>query len=383
MKNKFFDPVELTAKLIRCRSVTPKEGGAIILVGKILEDHGFVCSQIKRGGITNLFARWGQHTGGRNFAFNGHTDVVPEGNISKWTKNPFGADIEAGFMYGRGAVDMKSGVAAFVAAAIEYVENSPPDGSISIMITGDEEGDAKHGTKAILDWIKEKEERIDHCLVGEPTSKSALGDTIKIGRRGSLTAKFSALGIQGHTAYPHKAKNPLPALVKLMDKLASYKLDQGSEHFEPSTLAITSIDTGNLASNVIPSRAYSTVNIRFNDLHSGKSLGDWLKMECKQLRKQYNTEIRTKINISGESFYTKPGHLSQVMERAIKKVFSMEPELSTGGGTSDARFIREICPVIEFGLVGDTMHSVDERVAISQIKELKSVYKQFLVEYFE
>ena len=257
------DPVELSADLIRCPSVTPAEAGALSLLETLLGGHGFACTRIKRGGIDNLFARWGVGKNGKSFAFNGHTDVVPVGDLSQWQSDPFGGDIKEGVLYGRGAVDMKSGVAAFAAAAIEFVNETPPDGSVVLMITGDEEGDAHHGTTAILDWMREAGESIDHCLVGEPTSPNHMGEMMKIGRRGSLTAFITAKGVQGHSAYPHRAKNPLTALVALLDRLATHPLDQGTAHFDASTLAITTIDTGNTATNVIPAAAKATVNIRF------------------------------------------------------------------------------------------------------------------------
>lgn len=376
------DPVELTAQLIRCPSVTPKEAGAIKLLEDMLSQHGFHCTRISRGGIENLFARWGSGKTGRNFGFNGHTDVVPVGDLEKWTFDPFGAEIEDGFMYGRGAVDMKSAVAAFVAAAVDFVNETPPEGSVVITVTGDEEGDADHGTVAILDWMSEQGERIDHCLVGEPTCPEHLGEMIKVGRRGSMTAVITATGVQGHSAYPHRAKNPLPALAKLIDRLASHELDKGTEHFDPSTLAVTSIDTGNLANNVIPAKAKAVVNIRFNDTFTSKQLGIWLKKEVERISTETDIEISVETKVSGESFLTPPGELSSLVGRAIKNELGITPEMSTTGGTSDARFVKNVCPVVEFGLVGKTMHSVDERVDISQIHHLKSIYRRILKDYF-
>lgn len=376
------DPVELTAQLIRCPSVTPKEAGAIKLLEDMLSQHGFHCTRISRGGIENLFARWGSGKTGRSFGFNGHTDVVPVGDLEKWTFDPFGAEIEDGFMYGRGAVDMKSAVAAFVAAAVDFVNETPPEGSVVITVTGDEEGDADHGTVAILDWMSEQGERIDHCLVGEPTCPEHLGEMIKVGRRGSMTAVITATGVQGHSAYPHRAKNPLPALAKLIDRLASHELDKGTEHFDPSTLAVTSIDTGNLANNVIPAKAKAVVNIRFNDTFTSKQLGIWLKKEVERISTETDIEISVETKVSGESFLTPPGELSSLVGRAIKNELGITPEMSTTGGTSDARFVKNVCPVVEFGLVGKTMHSVDERVDISQIHHLKSIYTRILKDYF-
>ena len=377
------DPVSLTADLIRCPSVTPEEGGAIELLERLLEMNGFSCTRITRGQVSNLFAKWGSGKNGRVFGFNGHTDVVPVGDLSSWSVDPFGAEVKEGFLYGRGATDMKSGVAAFVAAAIDFVNNNPPDGSVIITITGDEEGDAEDGTVAILDWMKQNGEKIDHCLVGEPTSPSKMGEMMKIGRRGSMTAKVIATGIQGHSAYPDRAKNPILAMVKLLDILASHQLDIGTEHFDPSTLAITSVDTGNKASNVIPASTTATINIRFNDSHSGSSLVSWLEEEIDKVSAEYGIQFKTDFKITGESFITPPGELSELISEAVKKELGVQPKLSTTGGTSDARFIKNICPVTEFGLVGKTMHAIDERVEINQINQLKEIYTRILEAYFE
>ena len=377
------DPVSLTADLIRCPSVTPEEGGAIELLERLLEMNGFSCTRITRGQVSNLFAKWGSGKNGRVFGFNGHTDVVPVGDLSSWSVDPFGAEVKEGFLYGRGATDMKSGVAAFVAAAIDFVNNNPPDGSVIITITGDEEGDAEDGTAAILDWMKQNGEKIDHCLVGEPTSPSKMGEMMKIGRRGSMTAKVIATGVQGHSAYPDRAKNPILAMVKLLDILASHQLDTGTEHFDPSTLAITSVDTGNKASNVIPASTTATINIRFNDSHSGSSLISWLEEEIEKVSAEYGIQFKTDFKITGESFITPPGELSELISEAVKKELGVQPKLSTTGGTSDARFIKNICPVTEFGLVGKTMHAIDERVEINQINQLKEIYTRILEAYFE
>ena len=377
------DPVSLTANLIRCPSVTPEEGGAIELLERLLEMNGFSCTRITRGQVSNLFAKWGSGKNGRVFGFNGHTDVVPVGDLSSWSVDPFGAEVKEGFLYGRGATDMKSGVAAFVAAAIDFVNNNPPDGSVIITITGDEEGDAEDGTAAILDWMKQNGEKIDHCLVGEPTSPSKMGEMMKIGRRGSMTAKVIATGVQGHSAYPDRAKNPILAMVKLLDILASHQLDTGTEHFDPSTLAITSVDTGNKASNVIPASTAATINIRFNDSHSGSSLVSWLEEEIDKVSAEQGIQFKTDFKITGESFITPPGELSELISEAVKKELGVQPKLSTTGGTSDARFIKNICPVTEFGLVGKTMHAIDERVEINQINQLKEIYTRILEAYFE
>ena len=377
------DPVSLTADLVRCPSVTPEEGGAIDLLEQLLEKNGFSCNRIVRGQVNNLFAKWGTGRNGRVFGFNGHTDVVPVGDLSSWTVDPFGAEIKEGYLYGRGATDMKSGVAAFVASAIDFVNNKPPNGSIVITITGDEEGEAVDGTVAILDWMQQNDEKIDHCLVGEPTSPSQMGEMMKIGRRGSMNAKITATGTQGHSAYPDRANNPIVAMVKLLDKLESHQLDVGTEHFDPSTLAITSVDTGNKASNVIPAVTKAAVNIRFNDSHSGSSLVSWLKDEIEKVSAEYGIKFETDFKISGESFITPPGELSDLISEAVKKELGVTPKLSTTGGTSDARFIKDMCPVTEFGLVGKTMHAVDEKVETKQINQLKEIYYRILEAYFE
>ena len=377
------DPVSLTANLVRCPSVTPEEGGAIDLLEQLLEKNGFSCTRIERGQVSNLFAKWGTGKNGRVFGFNGHTDVVPVGDLSSWTVDPFGAEIKEGYLYGLGATDMKSGVAAFVASAIDFVNHQPPDGSIIITVTGDEEDEAIDGTVAILDWMKQNGEKIDHCLVGEPTSPSQMGEMMKIGRRGSMNAKITATGIQGHSAYPDRSNNPIVAMVKLLDKLVSHQLDAGTEHFDPSTLAITSVDTGNKASNVIPAVTKATINIRFNDSHSGSSLVSWLKDEIEKVSAEYGIKFKTDFKISGESFITPPGELSDLISKAVKQELGVTPKLSTTGGTSDARFIKDMCPVTEFGLVGKTMHAVDEKVETKQINQLKEIYTRILEAYFE
>lgn len=380
MKN--IDPFKLTSDLIKCPSVTPEEGGAISLLTKLLTEHGFDCTRIERGGVSNLFARWGTGKNGRTFGFNGHTDVVPVGDVSAWSVDPFGAEVKDGFLYGRGATDMKSGVAAFVAAAIDFTTHTPPDGSVIITITGDEEGDAVDGTTAILDWMKQHGQTMDHCLVGEPTSPNHMGEMMKIGRRGSLTAFISIQGVQGHSAYPHRANNPVSAMVQLMSALEAMPLDKGTEHFDQSTLAITTIDVGNPATNVIPETCHATVNIRFNDEHSGQSLTNWLQSHVDVVANNTKTHIRMNVKISGESFITPPGELSDLISKSVEAELGVKPELSTTGGTSDARFIKDVCPVTEFGLVGKTMHAVDERVEIEHIHQLKRIYSRILQQYF-
>ena len=373
------DAADLTADLIKCSTITPNEGGALRLIEKKLSKHGFTCTRVDRGQVSNLFARWGS---GNTFGFNGHTDVVPVGDLSLWSVDPFGAEIHNGWMYGRGATDMKSGVAAFVAAAIDFVTSTPPNGSVVLAITGDEEGPAKDGTLALLDWMKANKEVMDVCLVGEPTCPDEMGQMIKIGRRGSLNAHFTVVGVQGHSAYPHRAKNPLPAMARLIDQLSTSELDQGTKHFDASTVAVVNIDTGNPATNVIPAQSSATVNIRFNDAHSGKSITDWLRQHTDDIINTFGVDINTKIHISGESFITPPGTFSNLVARAVQVETNREPILSTSGGTSDARFVQHHCPVVEFGLVGKTMHQVDERVEIAHIHKLKSIYTRILSDYF-
>jgi succinyl-diaminopimelate desuccinylase len=376
------DPVDLTARLIRCPSVTPADGGAIPLLAELLAEAGFDCTRADRGGIANLYARWGQRGANRAFGFNGHVDVVPVGDADAWTHDPFGGTVKDGFMYGRGATDMKSGVAAFVAAAVDFVRETPPDGAVILAITGDEEGEGKDGTIAILDWMAFNGERMTDCLVGEPTSSHEMGDMMKIGRRGSMTVDITVTGVQGHSAYPHRAKNPLSALVKLLARLDDEPLDRGTQHFDPSTLAITTVDCGNPAGNVIPARATARINIRFNDTHSGDTLSSWLRHEAEAVAGASGVEIGLKISVSGESFLTPPGDLSALVARAVEAETGRKPLASTSGGTSDARFVKDHCPVIEFGLVGKTMHQVDERVEVAQIGQLKAIYTRILQDYF-
>ena len=376
------DPVELTAALVRCPSVTPADAGALDILHDLLSGAGFNCAWADRGGIRNLFARWGTQGNTRSFGFNGHTDVVPVGDEAAWTMPPFGAEIKDGIMYGRGTTDMKSGVAAFAAAAIDFVRETPPDGSVVITITGDEEGESVDGTLALLEYMEKHGERMDVCLVGEPTCPNTMGEMIKIGRRGSMTVKFTVIGKQGHSAYPHRANNPLPALIRLMDRLAHHTLDAGTDHFDASTLAVVTVDTGNPASNVIPAECRATVNIRFNDTHSGASLCDWIEGEVAAIREEYGVQVDMEVKVSGESFITPPGALSAMVSGAVEAVTGITPELSTTGGTSDARFVKSHCPVVEFGLVGQSMHQVDEHVSVAHIHELKAIYARILTDYF-
>ena len=376
------DPVELSAQLIRCPSVTPAEGGAIALLDSLLTAAGFECFRADRNGVANLYARWGAKGANRSFGFNGHTDVVPVGDPDDWTHDPFGGEVIDGVLWGRGATDMKTGVAAFAAAAVDFVRDTPPDGAVILAITGDEEGDATDGTTALLDWMAAQGEHMSACLVGEPTCPNEMGEMMKIGRRGSMTAFFTAHGVQGHSAYPHRANNPVTAMVRLMDRLAGHELDKGTDHFDPSTLAITTIDTGNPATNVIPATCRGTVNIRFNDRHSGASLTDWLRAEAEKVQAETGVSFDMRVKVSGESFLTPPGALSDLIAGAVQAETGRRPDLSTSGGTSDARFIKDHCPVVEFGLVGKTMHKVDERVEVAMIHQLKAIYTRILTDYF-
>ena len=376
------DPVALTAALIRCPTVTPDEGGALVLLQGVLEGAGFDCHRVDRGGVSNLFARWGRKGANKSFGFNGHVDVVPVGDVAAWTHDPFGADVVDGVMFGRGATDMKSGVAAFVAAAVDFVKDAPPDGAVVLAITGDEEGPSVDGTVALLDWMAANGERMSHCLVGEPTCPDRMGEMMKIGRRGSLTAWFTAQGVQGHSAYPHRARNPMSALVALLARLEAEPLDRGTAHFDASTVVITTIDCGNPATNVIPAKGSATVNIRFNDAHTGASVTAWLKAHAAAVAQATGVEIGVRVSVSGESFLTPPGEFSDLIARVVAAETGLVPVASTSGGTSDARFVKDHCPVVEFGLVGRTMHQVDERVAVADIVALKAIYARVLREYF-
>ncbi|GAA6180607.1 succinyl-diaminopimelate desuccinylase [Shimia sp. NS0008-38b] len=376
------DAAQLTADLIRCPSVTPDEGGALVHLQELLSGAGFECVRVDRGAVCNLFARWGPKGHAKTFGFNGHTDVVPVGDEAAWSVDPFGAEIKEGVMYGRGATDMKSGVAAFAAAAVDFVSNTPPYGAIILTITGDEEGDATDGTTALLDYMNAQNEQKSVCLVGEPTCPNEMGEMMKIGRRGSLNAFFTFTGIQGHAAYPHRANNPLPVMARLMDQFASHTLDTGTEHFDASTLAVVTMDTGNLATNVIPAECRATVNIRFNDAHSGASLTAWMREKSDTIALESGVAVDLKVSVSGESFITPPGALSDLVANSVEAETGRRPELSTSGGTSDARFVQHHCPVVEFGLVGKTMHQVDEQVPVDQIHQLKAIYSRILRDYF-
>lgn len=376
------DPVKLTGDLIKCPSVTPVEGGALVLLEEMLTEAGFECTCIDVEETSNLFARWGAKGANRSFGFNGHTDVVPVGDADAWSFDPFSGEVVDGIMQGRGATDMKSGVAAFVAAAIDFVQGTPPDGAVVITITGDEEGPALHGTTEILKWMGDNNEIMTDCLVGEPTCPDKMGEMIKIGRRGSLKAHFTARGKQGHSAYPHRALNPLPAMARLVDRLSSHQLDAGSDHFDPTTLVVTAIETGNDASNVIPAHCRCAIDIRFSDVQTSGAIIAWLEREKAVIEADTGVMLELKTKVTGESFITPPGTLSDLVAKSVKDETGVDPVLSTSGGTSDARFMRAHCPVVEFGLVGKTMHQVDERVEVEQITQLKGIYSRILKDYF-
>lgn len=376
------NPVEITRRLIECPSVTPEEGGALVYLADLLEGAGFVCTRVDRGGIANLFARFGPKGARLTLGFNGHTDVVPVGDTGAWTVQPFGAEERDGHLWGRGATDMKSGVAAWVAAAMDATRDLPDDCALILAITGDEEGDATDGTKALLDWMDQNGEAMDACVVGEPTCPDTMGEMMKIGRRGSMTAFFTARGVQGHAAYPHRAKNPVPALARLVSDLDAHVLDEGTAHFDASTLAVTTFDVGNPATNVIPAEAKATVNIRFNDAHTSAGLTDWLQAQMDRVAGETGIEIGMVVKVSGESFVTPPGPLPDTVAAAVEAETGLRPVMSTSGGTSDARFVKDHCPVVEFGLVGKTMHQVDERVEIAQIGQLKSIYGRIIRDFF-
>ncbi len=377
------NPVELTAQLIRCPSVTPEEGGALVLLEDLLSANGFRCERVDRNGIPNLFARFGERDSAPVFGFNGHTDVVPTGRADEWRFDPFSGTIHDGFIWGRGAADMKSGVAAFVSASVEFARRHPKRAAIILMVTGDEEAVAVDGTQAILDWMESNGEKMDGCLVGEPTCPSTFGEAIKIGRRGSVSYRVSLEGKQGHSAYPDRARNPVAAMARLADRLASAELDHGTENFQPSTLAVTSIETGNTASNVIPAHCEAMINIRFNDAHSGKSLQDWLEIEIRTVEELFGVKAECKRLAFGDCFVTSPGRLTELVANSVQQTTGRTPEMSTSGGTSDARFIKNHCPVVEFGLVGDTIHQTDERVAIADIHALTEVYFRILDGWFD
>ena len=369
-----FDPLPLAQRLIRCASVTPADEGAQTVLATELQRLGFSVTKLRFGAIENLFARIG--SGGPHVCFAGHTDVVPAG-AGGWTADPFAGEVRAGILYGRGACDMKGAIAAFAAAAADHLQTAPLRGSISLLITGDEEADAVDGTVRVLGWMAENGQIPDFCLVGEPTNQVRLGDVVKIGRRGSVTARITVHGTQGHVAYPHRTDNPIHRLVRALDALTAAPLDGGTDWFEPSTLQVTTIDVGNPASNVVPAQARAVLNIRFNDRHSSSSLAKWLRATLERYAERFSLDI----SVSGESFLTTPGPQVETLRQAIAAATGTTPRLDTGGGTSDARFIARHCPVAEFGLVGTTMHQVDERVPVDELRALADVYGHVLAAF--
>ena len=375
------DPIALARDLIRRPSVTPADAGALAVLREALGALGFVCRAMPFGDIDNLYARLG--TARPHLCFAGHTDVVPVGDADAWSRPPFEAAVDGGVLIGRGAADMKSSIAAFVAAVARGLGAGTPNGSISLLITGDEEGLAEHGTKAMVAALAAEGEVIDHCLVGEPTSSAVLGDMIKIGRRGSIGAIITIEGVQGHVAYPQRAANPIPVLVRLLARLQAHVLDEGYEAFQPSNLEITSIDVGNAASNVIPGRARARLNIRFNPGHTGAALAAWLQAEGVAAGEGFSGRVTVETRINGEAFLTPRGAFTDVVSRAVEAVTGRRPELSTTGGTSDARFVRTLCPVVEFGLVGATMHQIDERAPVADIHALTAIFERLIAGYFE
>lgn len=372
------DPIAFAQDLIRRRSVTPVDDGALDLVQSRLEALGFTCRRMKFEEVDNLYARRG--TTGPNLCFAGHTDVVPVGDALAWSQDPFGGAVVDGVLYGRGTADMKGAVAAWLAALSRIIARGEPAGSLSLLITGDEEGPGVNGTKQMVRVLAEEGEVIDHCVVGEPTSAAQLGDQIKIGRRGSLNALVTVEGRQGHVAYPDRAANPIPVMMALLTRLGARCLDEGFQSFQPSNLEVTNFDVGNTATNVIPARAMARLNIRFNPAHQGEALKSWLEAECAAVAAPFRAIAD--IAIPGEAFLTEPGPFIEVAAAAIQVMLGREPALSTTGGSSDARFIRALCPVIELGLVGATMHMVDEHAPVADIEALTGVYERLIEGYF-
>jgi succinyl-diaminopimelate desuccinylase len=379
-------PLALAQALIRCPSVTPADGGALAFMAQVLGDAGFevhrpVFTEPGTPDVENLYARWG--TGHPYLLFAGHTDVVPPGDVAHWTHDPFGGIVEGDTLYGRGATDMKGGIACMMAAALQFLADRPDfSGSIGFLITGDEEGPAVNGTVKLLQWAHARGERFDHCILGEPTNPERLGDAVKIGRRGSLTGRLAVHGKQGHVAYPHLAENPIRGLLRLLDALLSPGLDEGTEHFDPSNCEVTTVDVGNPATNVIPAEARATFNIRFNDRWTPETLGAEIE---RRLREAAGNAVRYTLAIeptNAVAFLTPPDRFVDFVVDAIERETGVRPKLSTTGGTSDARFIKDSCPVVEFGLVGQTMHQVDERAAVADLDRLTAIYRRLLDRYF-
>ena len=378
--------LQLAKELIRYPSVTPVDAGIMKFLEKKLKKLGFKTKMLEfkeknYKPVKNLYARLGNKN--PNFCYAGHLDIVPPGNVKDWTVNPFRPSVKKGHLIGRGANDMKSSIAAFVSAVSIFLNNNKKfKGSISFLITGDEEGDAINGTKKVVKYLKKKKEKINFCLVGEPTNPNRLGEMIKIGRRGSLTGKLTILGVQGHVAYPQRAVNPSTALIKILDVLKNFRFDKGTKNFQPSNLEVTKINIDNNADNVIPKSAEATFNIRYSDKHSSSSLKKKLNKIIKQICKKNKSKFKIEYRVSGEAFLTKPNETTFMIQNIIKKITKIRPKLSTTGGTSDARFIKNICPCLEFGLVGKTMHKVDEAVSLSDLRKLKKIYSLILDNYF-
>jgi|TARA_X000001036_G_scaffold269570_1_gene250273 succinyl-diaminopimelate desuccinylase len=377
--------LKLAKELIRFPSVTPKDAGAINFLSKKLKSLGFDCKILefkdkKSKPIKNLYARLGKKN--PNLCYAGHTDVVPPGNIKDWTVNPFKPSVKNNHLIGRGANDMKSSIACFVSAISKFLKKGKFNGSISLLITGDEEGYAINGTKKVVDYLKKRKEKIDFCIVGEPTNPNKLGEMIKIGRRGSLSGKIEILGTQGHVAYPHLSNNPINTLIDICKKLKEKKLDKGNKNFQPSNLEFTAFNVDNKAHNVIPSRARAQFNIRYNNFHNASTLKKKINLLVKNICKKNKCKFKIKFIVNGESFLTKPEKTILMAKKIIKKITKITPKFSTTGGTSDARFIRKISPCLEFGLVNKTMHKVDECVSLTDLKKLTKIYQNILEDYF-
>jgi succinyl-diaminopimelate desuccinylase len=381
------DPVALTQALVRCPSVTPAEAGALSLLESILSPAGFACHRLvmtETGtpDVDNLYARIG--TAAPHLCFAGHTDVVPPGDVAAWTRPPFSGEVHDGFLYGRGAVDMKGGIACFLAAMLRHLSRTGGKlpGSVSFLITGDEEGPSINGTMKVLDWMAARGEKLDAAIVGEPSNPKALGDEIKIGRRGSLNGELIVSGRQGHVAYPHMADNPVPKLARLIDRLSARPLDAGTADFQPSSLQFTVISVPNTASNVIPAEARAKFNIRYNDLWRRPKVEGWVREQCAAAAQEMGIRYEVVFSGTGEVFLTKPGPLVDTLVNAVRDITGCTPALTTTGGTSDARFIQAYCPVIEFGLVNATIHAIDERVSLADLETLTTIYERFLARFF-
>ena len=382
-----FNELQLAKELIRYPSVTPIDAGVMKFLEKKLKKLGFKTKILEfkeknTKPVKNIYARLGSK--GPNFCYAGHLDVVPAGNLRDWTVNPFRPSIKKGHLIGRGANDMKSSIAAFVSAISIFIKNNKKfNGSISLLITGDEEGVAINGTKKVVEYLKKRKEKIDFCLVGEPTNPNKLGEMIKIGRRGSMNGRLSVIGIQGHVAYPHRANNPSTTLVQILKELKEIKFDKGTKNFQPTNLEVTKINIDNTADNVIPGLANATFNIRFNNKHSSNSIKTKINKILKKICHKNKSNYKIEYSVSGEAFLTKPNQTTYMIQDVIKKITKIKPELSTTGGTSDARFIRKIAPCLEFGLVGKTMHKVDEAVSLNDLKKLTLIYSNILKNYFK